>query len=63
MTSLIAGWKPWPIDRAFARGEAGTYEICVPAEQYDAFVKVLESPPAPNEKLKALMANKSPWET
>jgi len=31
-------------------------------EQYDAFMQVLDNPPAPNEKLKALLASKSPWE-
>ncbi len=30
--------------------------------QYDAFLKALDEPPAPNEKLKRLMASKSPWE-
>ena len=33
------------------------------ADQYDAFVAVLNEPPAPNEKLKRLLASKSPWET
>jgi uncharacterized protein (DUF1778 family) len=32
------------------------------AEQYEAFIKTLEEPPAPNEKLKRLLASKSPWE-
>ncbi len=32
-------------------------------EQYEAFIKVLEKPPLPNERLKRLMASKSPWET
>jgi uncharacterized protein (DUF1778 family) len=32
------------------------------AEQYDVFIKTLEAPPAPNEKLKRLLASKSPWE-
>jgi uncharacterized protein (DUF1778 family) len=32
-------------------------------EQYAAFLHALESPPAPNEKLKQLLANKAPWET
>jgi uncharacterized protein (DUF1778 family) len=31
-------------------------------EQYDAFLKALEAPPAPNEKLKKLMRVKAPWE-
>lgn len=31
-------------------------------EQYDAFLKALDAPPAPNEKLKRLLKNKSPWE-
>lgn len=31
-------------------------------EQYAAFIKTLEEPPAPNEKLKRLLASKSPWE-
>ncbi|HVZ90068.1 MAG TPA: DUF1778 domain-containing protein [Rhizomicrobium sp.] len=30
--------------------------------QYKAFLNVLDSPPAPNEKLKRLLASKSPWE-
>jgi uncharacterized protein (DUF1778 family) len=33
------------------------------AEQYESFIKTLEAPPAPNEKLKRLLASKSPWET
>jgi hypothetical protein len=32
-------------------------------EQYESFVNTLEEPPAPNEKLKRLLASKSPWET
>lgn len=31
-----------------------------PAE-WDAFHQVLDNPPAPNERLKALMARKPPW--
>jgi uncharacterized protein (DUF1778 family) len=31
-------------------------------ERHDAFIKALEAPPAPNEKLKQLMASKAPWE-
>jgi uncharacterized protein (DUF1778 family) len=31
-------------------------------EQYDAFLKALDAPPAPNEKLKRLLKSKSPWE-
>jgi uncharacterized protein (DUF1778 family) len=31
--------------------------------RYDAFIKALEAPPAPNEKLRQLMASKAPWET
>jgi uncharacterized protein (DUF1778 family) len=30
-------------------------------EQY-AFIRTLEAPPAPNEKLKRLLASKSPWD-
>lgn len=30
-------------------------------ENYDAFVKVLENPPAPDEKLKALMKRRAAW--
>ena len=30
--------------------------------QYEAFIRTLEAPPAPNEKLKRLLATKSPWE-
>lgn len=30
--------------------------------QYDAFVKALDEPPASNEKLKRLMTSKAPWE-
>ncbi len=33
------------------------------ADQYESFVGTLEEPPAPNEKLKALLASQSPWET
>jgi uncharacterized protein (DUF1778 family) len=32
------------------------------AEQADAFARVLDNPPAPTEKLKALMQSKAPWE-
>lgn len=32
-------------------------------ERYEAFIKALEAPPAPNEKLRRLMASKAPWET
>jgi uncharacterized protein (DUF1778 family) len=32
------------------------------AEQYEAFIRMLEAPPEPNEKLKRLLASKSPWE-
>jgi uncharacterized protein (DUF1778 family) len=31
-------------------------------EHYDAFLKALDAPPAPNEKLKRLLKSKSPWE-
>jgi uncharacterized protein (DUF1778 family) len=31
-------------------------------DQYDAFLKALDAPPVPNEKLKRLMASKAPWE-
>ncbi len=30
--------------------------------QYDAFVRTLDEPPAPNAKLKALFAAKAPWQ-
>lgn len=33
------------------------------AEQYDSFLAVLHEPPIPNQKLKRLFADKSPWET
>jgi uncharacterized protein (DUF1778 family) len=34
-----------------------------PDEQsYDAFLAVLEEPPAPSQKLRALLADKAPWE-
>jgi uncharacterized protein (DUF1778 family) len=32
------------------------------AEQAEAFAEVLDNPPAPTEKLKALMQSKAPWE-
>jgi uncharacterized protein (DUF1778 family) len=32
------------------------------AERYEVFIRTLEAPPAPNEKLKKLLASKSPWE-
>ncbi len=32
------------------------------AEQAEAFARVLETPPAPTEKLKSLMQSESPWE-
>jgi uncharacterized protein (DUF1778 family) len=33
------------------------------ADRYNAFIAALEAPPAPNEKLRQLMASKAPWET
>jgi uncharacterized protein (DUF1778 family) len=32
------------------------------AQQAEAFAQVLDNPPAPTEKLKALMRSKAPWE-
>jgi uncharacterized protein (DUF1778 family) len=32
------------------------------AEEAEAFAQVLENPPAPTEKLKALMHSNAPWE-
>ena len=32
------------------------------ADQHAAFIKALDAPAAPNQKLKDLMASKSPWE-
>ena len=32
-------------------------------QQYAAFQHALDEPPAPNERLKRLLASKSPWET
>lgn len=32
------------------------------SEQYDAFVRALDNPPEPPERLKALLADKAPWE-
>jgi uncharacterized protein (DUF1778 family) len=32
------------------------------AEQYEAFIKALEAPSAPNEKLKRLLRANPPWE-
>ena len=31
-------------------------------ERYDAFLKALEAPPAPNERLRKLMKAKAPWQ-
>jgi uncharacterized protein (DUF1778 family) len=31
-------------------------------EQWDAFNRILDNPPKPNEKLLALLATKAPWE-
>jgi uncharacterized protein (DUF1778 family) len=36
--------------------------ITLSPEAYDAFVKLLEAPPQPNARLRALMAKKSFWE-
>lgn len=33
------------------------------SERYDAFLRILDNPPPPNEKLKRLLATKAPWET
>jgi len=33
------------------------------AERFQSFVAALDSPPAPNRKLKALLASKAPWES
>jgi uncharacterized protein (DUF1778 family) len=32
------------------------------AERFQSFVAALDRPPAPNRKLKALLASKAPWE-
>lgn len=32
------------------------------ADQYEAFLRALDAPPAPNERLKQLLAGKAPWE-
>lgn len=32
------------------------------SKQYDEFLRVLDEPPAPNARLKQLLASKSPWE-
>lgn len=32
------------------------------ASQYEAFLRVLDQPPEPSERLKELLASKSPWE-
>jgi uncharacterized protein (DUF1778 family) len=39
-----------------------TYFVLSP-EDYDAFIQVLDNPPAPDAKLKALMRHKPVWET
>ena len=31
--------------------------------RFEAFMAILDNPPAPNQKLKALFARKAPWET
>ena len=31
------------------------------AEQFEEFVRVLDQPPEPNERLKQLLASRSPW--
>jgi uncharacterized protein (DUF1778 family) len=31
-------------------------------DQYDEFLRVLDQPPQPNERLKKLLRSKSPWE-
>ena len=33
------------------------------ARRFAAFMAILDNPPAPNQKLKALFARKAPWET
>lgn len=33
------------------------------ADKYNAFMEMLDAPPAPTEKLKQLMSRKAPWET
>jgi uncharacterized protein (DUF1778 family) len=32
-------------------------------DQYESFLRALDEPPVPNEKLKKLMASTAPWET
>jgi uncharacterized protein (DUF1778 family) len=32
------------------------------SERFEAFAAALDRPPAPNKKLKALLASKAPWE-
>ena len=36
--------------------------LTLDAEQYEAFMRVLDNPPPPNAKLKRLLATKAPWE-
>jgi uncharacterized protein (DUF1778 family) len=31
-------------------------------EQHEEFMRILDNPPPPNEKLKRLLASKAPWE-
>ena len=31
-------------------------------DQYDAFIKALDNPPPPSDRLKRLMASKAPWQ-
>ncbi|MEX0853281.1 MAG: DUF1778 domain-containing protein [Bauldia sp.] len=50
---------------AMAKGEldgAAVHVFDLDADQWAAFTRALDKPPAPNEKLRRLMARKPPWE-
>ena len=38
-------------------------QITLSEQQYDRLVKILDSEPQPNEKLRELLARKAPWES
>ena len=45
-----------------ARSDLDQTHFVLDADQFDAFMAMLDCPPPPNEKLKALFQTRAPWE-
>ncbi len=53
------------LDAAFEKAEEVMLDqrfMMMDEAQWDALTQILDAPPAPNEKLKTLLAMKAPWE-